>query len=321
MSDGMQQLLGEILADADDDRPRLVLADMLSERSDPRGEFIALQCRVAARPLSSEAPAWTARADALLAANMAEAVPARRWFAREATRVVFRRGFPDEVWGRQEAYLDAEPVPGLKLLHLGNCQDARTTRMAASPILRHVQRLELHTAVSTDPLANRGLAALASVPFRMRELHVRSRTGPKGFVAFAENPTLAALDALELNTVSPGPAAAGLRALFARLPNLRRLQVRASGVSDAAAAALEDLPPHVTHLDLGWNRHLGRGALHLGSPALQEVSLSGTAVDDGVVRQLLERLAGLRVLTLRSTSVREVAHPRVAAGEVTLVTG
>lgn len=321
MSSATQELLDEILAQPDDDRPRLVLADLLSQRGDPRGEFIALQCRAAADPRSADAPAWTARADALLAENVAEAVPARRWFAHEAIRVVFRRGFPDEVWGRQEAYLAAAPVPGLKLLHVGNCQDARTTRMASSPILRHVQRLELHTAVSTDPLANRGLAALASVPFRLRELHVRSRTGPKGFVALAQNPSLAGLDALELDTVSPGPAAAGLRALFASAPHLRRLQLRASGVSDGAAAALEELPPRVTRLDLGWNRHLGRGALHLASPALEELSLSGTAVDGGVVRQLLDRLPGLRVLTLRSTSVREVAHPRLAAGEVTLVTG
>ena len=38
-------LLEEICRDPDDDTARLILADWLEERGDPRGEFIRLQCR------------------------------------------------------------------------------------------------------------------------------------------------------------------------------------------------------------------------------------------------------------------------------------
>ncbi len=47
--------LEAIVAAPDDDTPRLMYADYLTERSDPRGEFIALQCARAAGRVSDEA--------------------------------------------------------------------------------------------------------------------------------------------------------------------------------------------------------------------------------------------------------------------------
>jgi uncharacterized protein (TIGR02996 family) len=48
VEDHGRKLLEAVLADPDDDGPRLALADWLMERDDPRGEFIAVQCRIAA---------------------------------------------------------------------------------------------------------------------------------------------------------------------------------------------------------------------------------------------------------------------------------
>jgi uncharacterized protein (TIGR02996 family) len=42
-----QPFLDEIIAAPDDDAPRLILADWLEERGDPRAEFIRVQCRLA----------------------------------------------------------------------------------------------------------------------------------------------------------------------------------------------------------------------------------------------------------------------------------
>jgi uncharacterized protein (TIGR02996 family) len=42
------KLLAQVLASPDDDTPRLVLADWLTQRGDPRGEFISVQCAIAA---------------------------------------------------------------------------------------------------------------------------------------------------------------------------------------------------------------------------------------------------------------------------------
>ena len=39
--------LADIKANPDDDTPRLILADWLTDHDDPRGEFIRLQCRLA----------------------------------------------------------------------------------------------------------------------------------------------------------------------------------------------------------------------------------------------------------------------------------
>ncbi len=39
--------LQDIAADPDDDAPRMIFADWLEERGDPRGEFIRVQCQLA----------------------------------------------------------------------------------------------------------------------------------------------------------------------------------------------------------------------------------------------------------------------------------
>ncbi len=53
-----QGFLDAILADSEDDTPRLILADWLDERDDPRGEFIRVQCTLAKMPaLDRNSPA------------------------------------------------------------------------------------------------------------------------------------------------------------------------------------------------------------------------------------------------------------------------
>ena len=51
MTDADQPFIAAILANPDDDVPRLVYADYLDERGDPRGEFIRVQCELAAWPV------------------------------------------------------------------------------------------------------------------------------------------------------------------------------------------------------------------------------------------------------------------------------
>ncbi len=89
--DDMRGLLAAICEAPDDDEPRLVLADLLSTRGDPRGEFIALQI-AAEVGVNREAHD---RAEALLAEHEFA------WLAPLPVRVAswtFRRGFLDCVW-------------------------------------------------------------------------------------------------------------------------------------------------------------------------------------------------------------------------------
>lgn len=83
-----QALLAEIAADLADDLPRLVLADLLTEAENPRGEFIALQLSRAAAGVGPEAAHH--RESQLLRAHRAE------WLGpldRIISKPVFERGF------------------------------------------------------------------------------------------------------------------------------------------------------------------------------------------------------------------------------------
>lgn len=99
-------LLRAIIDAPDDDAPRMVLADLLSELGDPRGEFIACQISGA-----------QARADELLAANaIAWAGP----FTRPVHHWTYRRGFIDTIFVDDLAatgqVLDDHPLATLKLV-------------------------------------------------------------------------------------------------------------------------------------------------------------------------------------------------------------
>ena len=107
------RMIAEIVARPDDDGPRLVYADWLLERGDPRGEFIQVQCANAARPTVA------------LAAREAELLEAhgQRWGAHllpDAHEWHFARGFVASVARcdraalarRAEALLAQGPLPG-----------------------------------------------------------------------------------------------------------------------------------------------------------------------------------------------------------------
>src|SRR5580704_11727592 len=86
--------LQAILDDPDDDAPRLIYADWLEERGDPRGEFIRVQCELAPLgPTDPRRPELETRETALLAKH-------RIRFVRPIPQGVvwcctFRRGFLD----------------------------------------------------------------------------------------------------------------------------------------------------------------------------------------------------------------------------------
>lgn len=77
-------LLDAVIANLDDDAPRLAFGAWLSERGDPRGELVALQCA----PTLDET--GRARERELLSAHAAS-------WSRWADIVLFRRGFADTI--------------------------------------------------------------------------------------------------------------------------------------------------------------------------------------------------------------------------------
>lgn len=82
-------LLERIASTPDDDGPRQVFADLLIEREDPRGSFIALQLRAESNPPDAAVALELSRLSGL----MVDAVPP----GVDSSWVAFRRGFADTV--------------------------------------------------------------------------------------------------------------------------------------------------------------------------------------------------------------------------------
>jgi uncharacterized protein (TIGR02996 family) len=87
--------LQAILAAPEDDQLRLVYADSLTERGDPRGDFIRVQCELARLPDEDpRRPALEAREQALLADHQ------DAWLGPLQPLLLawtFRRGFLEEI--------------------------------------------------------------------------------------------------------------------------------------------------------------------------------------------------------------------------------
>src|SRR6266511_6221714 len=97
--------LQAVLDEPDDDAPRLIYADWLEERGDPRGEFIRVQCALARLPPDDpRRPELRAREQALLAEHRdAWLAPIRELADGDGK---FHRGFVEQVTLDARAFLD-----------------------------------------------------------------------------------------------------------------------------------------------------------------------------------------------------------------------
>ena len=181
-SSSLEALLERVHAEPDDDAARLVYADALSDRSDPRGEFISLQCaRSRLRP--TERGLLQVREEALLTAHRAE------WLAGLPAGVEchFERGFVQAVnladssaLAGLDAFIEREPVTRLRVGRGG-------VRAAAS--IRWLERLvslEFYDNDSADVPTFLGQLLLGRVFGRLRELALTRSRITKAAVVLAQ---------------------------------------------------------------------------------------------------------------------------------------
>jgi uncharacterized protein (TIGR02996 family) len=106
-----QAFLQAIIANPEDDAHRLIFADWLDERGDPRAPFIRIQCQQASLPQGDP------REEALRIEEWRLSKPACDAFARSVSealdpyfrhcgRGIYRRGLPDAVYLRPDDTLD-----------------------------------------------------------------------------------------------------------------------------------------------------------------------------------------------------------------------
>ena len=273
-------LLEAILAAPDDDAPRLVYADVLQERGDPRGEFIAVQLALS-RPELPEARRGEleARGASLLALH------GDAWLgplAAGGLRVSFDRGFVEALTvSAPQALVEAgeallrEPVRQLVF----RCQQRPdVARLLTAPWLSRLRALEFTAADAARPsLTLEGLATLLATR-RLRGLtHLGFHgqgLGNDGAAILAREAPHAVPALVELALTGDHLSAEGLRALARTrwFAGLERLSLDGNELGPDGAAELADVRfRKLLRLSLGQNRIGSDGAAALA----QAQGLSG----------------------------------------------
>jgi uncharacterized protein (TIGR02996 family) len=313
-------LLARIFAAPDDDAPRLVYADWLTDQGDPRGELIALQCQLAASPEGAPRRALKTRERQLLA------VHGDRWAApllellrqqrvpgefRPATpSYEFVRGFVERLQLSVDALPDAEAI------------------FQAAPLLRELRvNAEAHEVRMLGPADRETMYEVqpklegafdASSFHRLRALDLRlGGAGNSGARAIAASAPLSGVRSLRASLTVVGDAryvegtpfeltGKGLEALSAspHLRGLRRLELPFNRLDDQALEGLAEAAWELEGLELGSNLVSGRGATALAQSqrlaGLRQLGLSHARLGGPAALALAssKTLASLEVLDL-----------------------
>jgi uncharacterized protein (TIGR02996 family) len=242
-----------------DDGPRLLYADWLDERGDPRGEFIRVQCaRERLAPAGIDAGRFAARAWRLLNANwrtwtdplhaLVGPDPSRRgegWLAARQPDALdqFRRGFVHDFTFDAATFAAASPdTVRVLALRRGRVYGAGrgAAALAASPRLAPLETL-VFADLYDAPLDAAGAAALAGSPHltRLKTLILdRNNVADDGARALARAPWLLGLRLLDLT--ENGLSDDGCRALIESpyLPRGCTVRLSRNGVRADALDAL-----------------------------------------------------------------------------------
>jgi uncharacterized protein (TIGR02996 family) len=338
--------LEAIVADPEDDAPRLIYADWLDEQGDgPRAEFIRVQCALAR--LAEEAPdraTLLRREKALLdehGTRRLASLPA--WVRGE--KVQFRRGFVAWLTATAEDFLKGgaalcrtTPIDGVDFRSVGRHEQA----LADCPLLARLTRISVALDLGPSATQEQRAQAVRSATWEQRAQAVRViissphltrltalalRYIPidaSGARVVAESPLLARLTALHLDTNLLTPEGTAALAASPYPSRLAELGLTATWPWDEGVAALmaSGSLRALTDLHLGWNgiRDGGAvalaGAAHLGK--LRVLDLSSNRIGDRGGRALAQspHLDNLTSLDLRKNALsargRKVLRERFA---------
>jgi uncharacterized protein (TIGR02996 family) len=246
-----------------DDAPRLIFADWLEERGDPRGEFVRLQCqRVRLEGHDPRAPAMREEETRLLQRH------AGLWLGPLHQRGVFcefRRGL---------LHLRV-PADTFLLLDWLELTQTSTWEWIEAVHIRLDGRVGIQ-ALADSPL----LACLPALDLSDNDLE------DEGVAILAVSPHLGQLRSLDLGFNKIGPAGAAVLAQSPHLPRLGALNLYDNHLGDEGVAALA-ASPHLNELAtlrLPWNYIGPSGATALGNrgglQGLTTLSMGHNAIGD-----------------------------------------
>ena len=253
-----------IIDEPDDDGLRLIYADWLEDRGDPRGDFIRVQIELA--NLTEDDPRrfdLEQREEALLAAHEKE------WLGELEGQVCqwrFRRGFVEWVWMRAGFAAHAEEVfrwTPLRSANLFGLRDA-VAEVAACPVLGRLHGLDL----SRDDKSEADVEIVLASPYleRLSELDLSGHILSTGAVArLAEMP---GLSVLRLSGCDLGLPAVETLSHARRLSGLTELRLNDNRLSDVSLQVLAEAP-HWKRL-----RVLGLSHTHAGPAGIRALASS-----------------------------------------------
>ncbi|MFO0550968.1 MAG: TIGR02996 domain-containing protein [Polyangiaceae bacterium] len=294
-----------VLAAPDEDAPRMVYADWLSERGDPRGELITTQIALGRGDLASEARTKLIEAERTLLAQHGEAWV--RPIGLKPEEVVLQRGWIEEVSTTADRLLDrwstlfeACPVRALRVRKLGDKEAAALA--AKSELWSRVRELE----ISNSELGINGLKALAAIGDKhgLRTLLLRGvKLVAKTLRMLADAGVLRPLSRLAMSGASLGSTVGPVLMESDSVSLLTELDLSDNGLGDSSIGALlarplprlETLNLSGTALGLDAARAFGARASHL--PMLR--SLSVPFFEDAMVGPLVDTPLVQRLETLR----------------------
>ncbi|VTR97960.1 TIGR02996 domain-containing protein [Tuwongella immobilis] len=248
--------LERICQQPDADMPRLIYADWLDARKDPRGMLIRVQCALAKLSLDDPRRAeLQLREDQLLDAHFSEwAEP----FRNLATGLKFRRGFVECVniearlfLARAPELFALSPIRHVRLLDVGN-------RIAAIADCPHVGRLSGLTCYAQH-LGDVVPRALADSPYvgALTRLELgRNRITDQGAEVLAHSPALGSLTHLDLSENALTDMGAGILSAARGLQALEQLDLHRNEIGPHGLLALGFAPrlERLRMLDLRYNR-------------------------------------------------------------------
>ncbi|MBO0698035.1 MAG: TIGR02996 domain-containing protein [Zavarzinella sp.] len=252
--------LDRVSADPDDDAPRLIFADWLDERGDPRGEFIRVQVALARLPAGEPGAADLRDREATLLAQYHA-----RW--SEPLRGVagwteFRRGFVETVNIETRTFLRRAPdlfrlapVRHVRLLDVGSS----LPRLADCPHLARLSALTIYAQHIDERLTQ----VLVESPHLegLRALNLgRNRIGDRGAERLAWSPRFRNLTALDLSDNVLGDTGLGAIAESSNLGRLETLELRRNEVTRVGLGYVCSSPV-LTRL-----RQLGLALNYVGAP-------------------------------------------------------
>jgi uncharacterized protein (TIGR02996 family) len=296
-----QPFVDGILDDLDDDGPRLVYADWLAEQGDPRGEFIHVQCRLAALPMDDSGyPALEVRERELLAKHRGrwtKALPKLKhatWGAYSGFwrgRRHFRRGLVEHVtfskplgFTANEAIFERTPARSVTFLEMSR-KLAET--LPESPYVERLRGLSL-------PIRHNDEAPWPELPPEriagLEELAVQENSlGSDGLDRLLETLRHARLRALDVGFNGLGAVDLDRLAAWEGFEGLRTLRIGLNdGLGEAVARLVAtDRAANLHELDV-WNTDLTAEhavaiakSKHLGRLVQLDVSWNGDVGDEG----------------------------------------